>query len=552
MRAFGLLACAVAFIVSFSSSLRPVCAQQRGIAAGNYFSVIEYRLKELEKKANEVGENARQQGNVAVGSSVAILEFRLKELERKVSESADNVKAQVNASASSSVANLEYKFADINEKLKQAERELKSHGDDILEYKTWFKSLALALGGAASLLALILAWWQVRRASVHREMLKRGEETISLVNNILALARESTESAMKSAEVRAKRELDVLDQAVNKLMSFGNTDNRDVILKREKNDELKELFHELTAFEYGNRSLDTPLPLTPACMFLKGLKYAQEHRFELAIEQWRATYSRPEAIPGVKLRTRYWIGFQQNNLGRFTDAEKSFDAAVGYANSKVANASDERRLELERLSVETRLYSMEGQQVGALLARIDAVLQECENKHFNEVMMAASRTKGNILYTIARGAFNLGDKAKAADYMRQAKALWKSLVDGDMEVNMAARREYAFACYALDEDLGEAEDLLKLKVREEARKQYTDCIGHKEKAYYAMIQLMVAKAQQVADRAQSMDTRANFHVAETHDLEFLFSPLRKRPVSRQDFQDDIKLVSENGLPAVAV
>jgi tetratricopeptide (TPR) repeat protein len=360
------------------------------------------------------------------------------------------------------------------------------------------------------------------------------------------LARESTETAMKAAEGRVRKELAVLDQVVNKLMMFANKDTRDIVLRREKNDELKDVFHELTVFEFGNRNLDEPLPLTPPSMFLKALKYSQEQRFDAAIEQWRSTYISPDASPGIKIRCRYWIGYEQNNLGRFGDAQESFEAAVAY--TKVANASDERRLELERLCIETRLFRMAGREAEGLVEKIDDVVAECEIKHFSETKAAALRTKANILYAISLDAFNLGNIQKALDFMRSAKAVWKPLAAG--ESNLAERREYVFACYALGEDLEEAQELLKQKVREEARRQYTNCIGHKEKAYYAMIQLMVAKAQKVEDRAQSMDTRANFHVAEAHESEWPFSPLRRRPVSRQDFQDDIKWVSENGLPVV--
>jgi hypothetical protein len=550
MRAYWLVACATAYIAAFLFTPPEASAQQRVVSPGSYYSALDYRLREIERKVNEAAENAKQQGNVAVGSSAAILEFRLRELEKKASEAAENLRQQGNASAGNSVAILDHRIGEIDRKLNEDANILKTQSNEFLEYKTLFKTLALVVGVVGSVLALLFGWWQTRRASTHREILKRGEETISLVNNILALAKESTQSAMKATESRARKELAVLDQAVNKLMLFANRDARDVVLRREKNDQLKDLFHELTAFEYANRNLDEPLHLTPACMFLKALKYSEEHRFEAAIEKWRSTYMIPDASPGIKLRSRYWIGYEQNNLGRFAEAEESFDAAVGYANTKVANASDERRIELERLGIETKLYRMAGQEAKGLITKIEALVQECERKYFNEAKMAALRTKGNILYTISLSEFNSGKVSEAGDFMRQAKELWKDLAEGEQDVNIAARREYVFACYALQENLEGAEELLKQKVREEARRQYTNCIGHKEKAYYAMVQFMVAVAQKASGRAQSMDTRANFHVAETHDLEYPFSPLRKRPVSRQDFHDDIRWVNDNGLPVV--
>lgn len=385
---------------------------------------------------------------------------------------------------------------------------------------------------------------QKRAKELHNVLLNEGRTNVTLVNEMLMMVRDATANALFARERSAQTDIADLKEEVNTLMRFESRDSLDVVVLRDKNDTLKDLFGRLTLLDFTIRNLDRPIELSPACLFLQALKYSQEHRFDAAIKLWRKICGVPGASQGIITCSRYWVGHEQNKLGRFREAEMSFQEAFVSAKGHV---SSERTLELERLSIEARLFLLSGEGAEVLIPNINRLVAECENGNLDTVRVMALRTKGNILYTSSLYALNNGDVAKALADMREATEIWKPLAARRISF---AEREYAFSCIALQENVDEAMHLLENNVRGEANNLYTNSIRHRDRAYYAMIQLMVASAQRDEDRVLSMDVRANFHVGEMHDLENPYSPLRKRFVSRQEFQRDIRRIIENGLPVL--
>jgi tetratricopeptide (TPR) repeat protein len=449
------------------------------------------------------------------------------------------------------LALLKAKVDDLQAKLDKTAESVNTLNGDALTYKTWGSALLWVLGALAAFVTIIFAAWQIRlgyNKPIDERMLEKGEKTISLVNEILDLTKESTDKAMKAAHRKIDKESKDLEQQVNDLMLFANKDDLDVVVKRGKNDLLKDLFSKLTLLDFANDSLDAPITPTPAWLFLRALKHSQESRCDEAIKQWRKIFSLANATPGLVIRSRYWVGHEQNNLGRFEDSEGTFEEAFAYA--KGQNVALGRALELERLAIEAKLFRLSsnpGNGSGELIQKIDRVVKECTENNLDGVKEWSLRTKGDILYTLSFSAFRNNDKKTSQAYMRTAMELWKPLADQGINF---AEREYAFACHALQENLGNAQQLLEEKVRNETKKLYTNSIRHRDKAYYAMIQLMVARAQGAESRAEDMDTRANFHVGEMHDSEHPYSPLSKCYVSREEFQKDIRQLSDKGLPVL--
>lgn len=471
-----------------------------------------------------------QQGNIAQpGSSPSNIEQRVQLLEQEI-----NKLTRSNQDKDKTVSELTKKVDFFDTK----------YHDYIIFIDKW----GSVLGIIGAFLAFVFSWYQIRRIKLHEKISKQGQETVSLVNDILKLAGEATSSAMNAATARTERDRAALDEHVKNIMKFANKDDRNVVTHHDAHDKLRDLFNECTIFDFNNKNLDKPLDFTPAITFLQGLKYSQEHNFDKAIERWGSILNDPQAGDGVKIRSRYWMGHQQNQLGRFTHAEESFSAAVSLAHREL----DERRLELMRLNIEAKLFKLHAGGAGKLLEEIDELIAECVKKNLLEVEMSARRTKGDILHSMAMDAHSDGDTQSAINAMREAKGLWKQLVGLELPdpQHAFAKREYVFACIALHEELDTGFRQLLQDVRDEARNSYTNCIGNRSKAYYAMIQLMVAKAQNAKERAEDMDTRANFHVGAMHEAEWPTSALKKRPVPRHEFQRDIRIVSENGLPVL--
>ena len=104
-----------------------------------------------------------------------------------------------------------------------------------------------------------------------------------------------------------------------------------------------------------------------------------------------------EASDDLRVRSWYWIGYQQNIVGAFGDAENSFTNAI-------EDAGGERRLELERLRIETMLFDRNN-QAEKLIDDIDGIIRTCGNlDHLEDMRNRAIQTKGNILYAASMDA----------------------------------------------------------------------------------------------------------------------------------------------------
>ena len=96
---------------------------------------------------------------------------------------------------------------------------------------------------------------QTRASALHDAMLDKGQKTIVLVNETLALAKEATESAINSAKKRVTTHLKELDDEISEfLFPYANRDNREVVNKSAQKDKLKSLVDKLISLEYANGS----------------------------------------------------------------------------------------------------------------------------------------------------------------------------------------------------------------------------------------------------------------------------------------------------------
>lgn len=144
-------------------------------------------------------------------------------------------------------------------------------------------------------------------------------------------------------------------------------------------------------------------------------------------------------------------------------------------------------------------------------------------------------------------SYNNGDAEEARNYLRQAIQVWLPLVQIGRE---EAVREYAFACLALEENVDEALTLLREKVAEWAEQQVLDRIEARHKVFHCMTLLMIAKANHDDDLITPLNLRIQYLIGEVHPRVMIYSPIRKRNVSRKDFASDVKSVQELGLPCI--
>jgi tetratricopeptide (TPR) repeat protein len=313
--------------------------------------------------------------------------------------------------------------------------------------------------------------------------------------------------------------------------------------RRGYRDVLVQLNHRVSAFVYSNNTLETPLELTPGFLFIQCMDEELNQRFDSAIEKFNILAQHQEAPMDLRIRCLYWKGYIQNNIGDFNNAQASFQRA-----NHVCQQDNQqgRSYWLDRLRIETMLFSRT-YRCDDLVQRLDNVINEVHNSHIvleeqNQMRDALELTKSNIYQAAAMDAWFAGHIQDAKDFMTQSL----DVLQGQMTRNIpAALREYAFGSIMLQQNVPEAESIINNSILDSARNGLLTHIGTRHKAYYTAILAMCHSALGNRDRVMDYQTRAAQYVAEVHDRMFVYSPLTKRNVEREEFLDEIRKIVNN-------
>lgn len=396
----------------------------------------------------------------------------------------------------------------------------------------------------------------VRANEQHNILVTHGAQTVTLVNETLELAKRASEHAVNAQKTKVKSRLDDLDSRAKALLAnFVNQDNREIVNRTEYRDELNRLIDKFEEVESSNGWLHEPYPLTPHCLFIKAMQHFIEEQFDLSIEVLQEILNRSssEVALDLQIRCRYWIAYERNNIAQFPEAERNFASAIELAKK---SGFEQRALLLRRLQVETMLF--ETNNASELIDDVERIIEEYKRQGFpeDENLAQILLTKGNVLYASAFEAHGSGDTDLARKYLGEAIDVWAPLIGNSSDAAqeqyaLAAAREWAFAYLALNENADEALDLLKNKVYEWAERQVRDRIGARYKAYHTMTLLMIAIAMEDEDLITSLDGRLQDFIGLVHKRAMIYSPIRKRNVSRDEFSKDVNLIQEKGLPRIS-
>jgi len=270
-----------------------------------------------------------------------------------------------------------------------------------------------------------------------------------------------------------------------------------------------------------------------------------KEQFDLSIKYLYNILNMPadKVAPDFRIHCLYWIGYENNNLAKFDEAERNFSQAIALANQ---NSFRKRGLLLKRLLIETKLFRTN--KASLLIDDMENLVAEYKALDIpdDEDIDLIYLVQGNVLYASAVEAFVEGDAETAKQRMHSATKVWQPLIERRPD----AAREYAFARLALNENDEEGLNLLKNRVRQWAEEQVRDRIGARFKAYHSMTLLMIAKAGKDEDCVTSLDVALRDFTGRVHPRVMIYSPLRKRNVSRDEFSKDVNMVQEKGLPLI--
>ena len=379
---------------------------------------------------------------------------------------------------------------------------------------------------------------QLRANEIQETFVQGSEKTLNLVNQTLELAAQASQRAAQALETRSRRNLDLLDQRAKSLFSRILTGGDrvfadDVHLRYD----VLALGDDVRGFEISTDYLLDDLDPTPHCLFFRGMELHLRQQFEEAMERWTSVVYHKEAEPLLRSAAWYWIGYEQNNLGMFSDAETAFaNAAPG--------ATGSRLYEIQRILLESRFFGQPKVSESEVLLPLERLLERVENDESDGIARARARiaaTLGNARHELGIEKLEEQDRDAAATYFRGAELLFSSLHDdkwAPFGLAEAAWQLAAISGDAAERERAEHEYLNEVMPR--ARDENVRRIEPRSKVLALTTQLICAvRAPKLRRQALTAYEGAQQALGQVDERMTVYSQFRRRNVPKLKFETEL-------------
>jgi tetratricopeptide (TPR) repeat protein len=386
---------------------------------------------------------------------------------------------------------------------------------------------------------------QSRAAEVHERFLAGSRETLDLVNATLTLAKEASERAAKTIETRARVTIQELDQEAQSLLtSVPTQDDRALVANPATRSNLRALAHKIAGFEANRFILPEDLQPTPVCLFIRGMDCHLNQQFDEAFRYWRFVALSPAASDHLKSLAWYWIGYEQNNLKRFDDAEQSFDNALQHAQRMPGG----RKYELQRILLETRFFNKTKYAPEVLIWPLEQLLEAIKRESPSEELEARRVkivvTLANVIYQSGRDLQDGGKETESLARFERAEQLYREGAPKDK-----------WALFGLAEMLHlsqvpqkkvEAQGIFK-RVRAEAIEESVRREEPRTKVLARTTELMCClRVPEFRTEAPAIRSLVLQELGRVDERLTVYTQLQKRNVTKAEFQEDLELVMRSG------
>ncbi len=257
---------------------------------------------------------------------------------------------------------------------------------------------------------------QEKVANLEEGGIKRAGETLVLINNLLQITERAAAKAAGAQFDFLSRSIGVFDTQCQTLIAEATkSDDRDIIAKPEYRERVRVLtkqiesldnqiitYNESVPLQFGatvegeqkneNAGLSkiwTRLNLTAPCLFVRGMNQHLDQNFAAAIADWKSSLNAKNAS-AVQVDANYWIGYVNNTLG-------NFDQAPSYLLAAANIAPEQRKIELRRLELETRLFDLDLTEVPiGLLDEGQDYFSKIDHRANLRAISSFATTMGNI------------------------------------------------------------------------------------------------------------------------------------------------------------
>jgi len=257
---------------------------------------------------------------------------------------------------------------------------------------------------------------QNKVANLEEGGIRRAGETLVLINNLLQITERAAAKAAGAQFDFLSRSIGVFDTQCQSLIAEATkSDDRDIIAKPEFRERVRVLtkqiesldnqiitYNESVPLQFGavtegdqpneNVGLSkiwTRLSLTGPCLFIRGMNQHLDQNFAAAISDWKSSLAAKNAN-AVQVDANYWIGYVNNTLG-------NFDQAPSYLLAAATVAPEQRKIELRRLELETRLFDLDLAEVPAgILTEGEEYFGKMDHRANPRAISSFATTMGNI------------------------------------------------------------------------------------------------------------------------------------------------------------
>jgi hypothetical protein len=193
---------------------------------------------------------------------------------------------------------------------------------------------------------------QRRSEQSYGSFLEQSQTTLSLVNDTLELAKEATDRAAHSMELKAQTRVDAIEERAQKLMLdvFGEREFELIINDPNRRDELHSIAADLRSLE-GYLSLQD-IKLRQNTKFVKAIDQFLLDDTEAAIQALRLA-SQDRATGDLQRFIEYWLGYMLTTVGDYPEAVGKF------RHDEIdLKEDDPEYFQLERIIAETEFFAL--------------------------------------------------------------------------------------------------------------------------------------------------------------------------------------------------
>lgn len=255
-----------------------------------------------------------------------------------------------------------------------------------------------------------------------------SQKTLTLVNETLELAKQATERASQALKNRLEESLKNLEKLSRKTIEDSKAfrDDKSLTTDPEIVSRIHSLASKIEGLENNLVILEnSTLSLSPYCRFILATEAYLKEQLTSAIDIWEEIVVDSQSEQKLTSLASFWIGYLNNNLGNFQDAEDSFENAR-------KNSDGSRVFELRRIKLESRFFDKDASV--NIANDLQKLSQDAANysgeEDIHTIMDRKNKidaTLGNLYYRLAmkKGGVS-GDRR---NYLGKSRSIFAKLLD---------------------------------------------------------------------------------------------------------------------------